>query len=296
MEIKGHPPRFLDILKDSFEEDDRIRGAETKLREIRHNPSSASIRRPDGTVVGACLRSLFYKAKAFAVTNPKELTTKLQGDFGNAIHKTLQDRLQKHKSIKLVPESAGKVSVDGLTKEVSFRLDGLVSYHGEMGCLEIKTVNSFALTRMLKTVGGPKEKDILQVLSYFGTNPDLMWAAIIYFGRDTAFRSEHHIVKQSDGSFTIRNVVPEGKEKKIEGLSYEEIVKRWKELEDYLEKDEVPPRDYKVVLDKEGKVTEKRTKNHVDYKSDQECLYCSYQDLCWSGPDAAKDAYRISGE
>lgn len=294
MEPKPNPPRFLDLLKEVYEEDTKSRDAKTI--EVRHNPSSASIKKPDGTVVGACLRQLYYKATGQEVSEKKELTTKLQGDFGNAIHEKLQDKLQKSKRITLVPEASGKVAVDGLTKEVSYRLDGLVSYHGELGCLEIKTVQSFALTRMLKEVGGPKESDILQILSYFGTNPDLRWAALLYFGRDTAFRSEHHILKQTDGTFTIKGITPEKTEKKIEGLSYEEIVKRWKELETYLEKAETPPRDYKVVLDKEGKVTPKRTKNHVDYKSDFRCMYCSYRTTCWAGPDAAKDSYTVSGD
>jgi hypothetical protein len=149
---------------------------------------------------------------------------------------------------------------------------------------------------MIKETKGPKPADILQVLSYFGTNPDLQWAVLIYFGRDTAYRSEHRIIKQPDGSFTVKNVVPDGPEKKLEELTYEGIVARWKDLETYLEKDEVPPRDYKVVLTKEGRVTPKRTKNHVDYKSDGRCLYCSYQSLCWGSEDKVKDAYNISGE
>lgn len=292
--VKGNPPRFLNLLEEVYEEEDKDREL-SKPKEVRHNPSSASVRLPDGKVVGACLRELFYKANGIIPSDPSDLTKKLQGDFGNAIHEKIQERLKKSKKIKIDPEAKGRVVVDGLTKEVSFRLDGLVTYHGELGGLEIKTVNSHVLTKMVKEEKAPREADILQVLSYFGTNPDLMWFSIVYMGRDTAFRSECHIIKQEDGSFTVKSVIPEQKERKLE-VTYEEIVRRWKELEAFLEKGEVPPRDYKVLLNKEGQVVPKRTKNYVDYKSDARCLNCSWKTLCWSSEDAKNDAYKLPGE
>jgi hypothetical protein len=295
METRGNPPHFLRILKDVYEAKN---GDRTNSNTAwRHNPSSASIRRASGRIVGSCLRRLFYKTKGIEPTQKRDLTNDLQADFGNAIHKVIQDRLAESKEIKITPELAGRIEVDGLTQELSYRMDGLVNYHGEEGILEIKSVQSFFLTRMIKETGGPKEADVLQVLSYFGANPDLKWAALLYFGRDTAFRTEHHLIKEADGSFTLKNITPLGQTKKLDPeLNYENIKARWKELEEAVEKDEVPKRDYKVVLGKEGQIVPKRTKNHVDYKSDSACIYCPYAQLCWTGPDAVNDAYKISGE
>lgn len=291
-EIRVSPPRFLDLLKEVYEEEDKT----PRSGEFRHNPSSASVKKANGTVVGACLRQLYYKAKGEPVSDPKELTVKLQGDFGNGIHDRVVAKLQKSKKARIIPEAAGQVTVDELTQVVSFRLDGLVTYKGELGCLEIKTQQSFGLQRMIRE-GGPKESDILQVLSYFGTNPDLRWAALVYFGRDNALRAEYHIYKNNDGVFVIRGILPARDEKPLaDGLTFGGIVERWKELEGSVRENRIPARDYKVVLTKDGRITDKRTKNGVDYKSDFRCMYCPYMTTCWTQEDAKDFAYKVENE
>lgn len=287
--IRVSPPRFLDLLKEVYEDEAKI----PRSGEFRHNPSSASVKKADGSVVGACLRQLYYKATNEPISDPKDFTNVLQADFGNGIHDRVVAKLQKSKKLRLIPEAAGQVTVDELTQVVSFRLDGLVTFRGELGCLEIKTQQSFGLQRMIRS-GGPKESDVLQVLSYFGTNPDLRWAALVYFGRDNALRAEYHIYKDENGQFMIRGILPERAERPIaEGLTFEGIVARWKELEAAVRENHVPARDYKVVLTKEGRVTDKRTKNGVDYKSDFRCMYCPYMTTCWSGPNAVEAAYKV---
>lgn len=290
MEPKPQPPIFLKLLDEVYAEEDKAR---TSTSDYRHNPSSASMVKEDGSVAGSCLRALYYKATKEQVSDLKDLTVKLQGDFGNGIHDKITDKLVKSDKIKIIPESAGKVIIDTLTKEVSFRLDGLVTHKGEQGCLELKTMQSFGLQRMVKE-GGPKEAHILQVLCYFGTNPDLRWASLVYFGRDNAFRAEYHIYKDPESrKFMIKGITPNQPEKEIVDLSFEKIVSRWKELEEAVEQRLLPKRDFKVVLDKNGLVTDKRTKNGVDYKSSYQCNYCSYQTTCWTGPGALEDSVKL---
>jgi hypothetical protein len=291
-EPKAQPPSFLEILDEVYTQEDK-KHSENAKEGYRHNPSSATMVTEDGQVIGACLRSLYYKATKEVVSDAKELTTKLQGDFGNGIHDRIAAKLQKSDRIKIVPESPGKVFVDYLTKEVSFRLDGLVTHKGEQGCLEIKTMQSYGLNKMVKE-GGPKEAHILQVLCYFGTNPDLRWASLVYFGRDNAFRAEYHIYKDPETErFMIRGITPNQREKEITHLSFDKIVARWKELEEAVEKKELPRRDFKAVLTKEGTVTDKRTKNGVDYKTSYQCSYCSWQTKCWAEPGAEEDAVKL---
>jgi len=250
----------------------------------------------EGTVVGACLRALYYKANKEAPSDDKPLTTKLQGDFGNGIHDRLGEKLLKSSKIKIVLENPGKVLVDPLTKEISFRLDGLVTHKGELGCLELKTMQSFGLQYMVKG-GGPKESHILQVLCYFGTNPDLRWAALVYFGRDNAYRAEYHVYKDPEnGRFVIKGITPRQPEKYIDHLSFDRIVARWKELEVAVEQQELPKRDYKAVFTKTGELTKTRTKNGIEYKTDFACNYCSWKTKCWAAPGAKEDAYQIPGD
>ena len=286
---RPYPPKFFDLLNEVFEEEER--GRKT-YDELRHNPSSASVK-INGNVVGACLRNLWYKANKEPESDPKTLSNKLQASFGNSIHDLILSKLQKSDKIKITPESAGRVSVEGLEKVVSFRLDGLVNHKGEYGGLEIKTMQGFGLTKMVKD-GGPKEHDLLQVISYFETNELIRWFVLLYIARDTAYRLEYHIWRDpKTNSFMLEDVSHSKEPRPIEGLTFEGIVNRWKELEGYVNSKVIPPRDYKAVLTKDGRLTDKRTKNGVDYKTDWRCQYCSYKTKCWTLPDAKDYAYKI---
>lgn len=277
-------PNILKILGEVIDDEDQSRAPRT---EYHHNPSSATMKLEDGRVVGACLRQLWYKAKNQPESDSKELTVKLQGLFGQAIHDAVLAKLQKSKKLSVIPEAAGKVLVDPLTSEVSFRLDGLVTYRGELGVLEIKTKQGFGLQRQIKD-RGCNEDDLLQVLSYFGTNDALRWGSLVYLARDSAYRAEYHITKEEDG-FYVRGILPESSKTKLDHLSFDKIRDRWKELEGFIEKDEMPKRDYKVVFTEDGRITESRIKMGYKYKSDYRCLYCSYQSQCWLNETGADE-------
>ncbi len=293
MYIKPNPPKFLELLEEVYH-DEGVEKEKQKTNIVRYYPSSASFKKPDGTVVGACLRQLFYRASNEPETDAKELTTKLQGDFGNGIHDILLKKLSKSKRIKITPEASGRIKLDGLDNEISFRLDGLVNYQAERGGLEIKTVQSFAVQKMVKE-SGPRDSYLLQILSYFLTDDTLKWFSLILFGRDTAYRAEYLIYKDEQGRYLLEGVFPRKAPKVIE-FNEEGIVARWKELEQHLKNKTVPQRDYKAVLSKEGNFVEKRVKNYVDYKSDVACRYCEYRTKCWSLPDAKDHAYKVPGD
>lgn len=292
MEPKATPPNFLELLEEVYDQEDK-KYAENAKEGFRHNPSSASFTKANGEVVGACVRALYYKATKEVPSDAKQLTTKLQGDFGNGIHDKITEKLKKSDKIKIIPESPGKTVVDELTHEVSYRLDGLVTHKGEEGYLELKTMQSYALQRMVKS-GTPRDKDVLQVLSCLGAKPDLRWAALVYFGRDNAFRAEYHIYKDPEtNSYVIRGITPSKHEIDIDELTFEGIVARWKELEVAVAEQKLPKRDFKAVLTKDGKVTDKRVRNYVEYKTASACLYCSWQTKCWTSEGAEKDSVQI---
>ena len=294
MEPKATPPNFLNILEEVYEQEDK-RHAENAKVGFTHNPSSASFRKKNGEVVGACIRALYYKATKEAPSEVKPLTTKLQGDFGNGIHDKITEKLKKSDKIKIIAESAGRTVVDDLTNEVSYRLDGLVTHKGEEGYLEIKTMQSFALQRMVKG-GTPRDKDVLQVLSCLGAKPELRWAALVYFGRDNAYRAEYHIYKDpATDTYVYRGITPNKHEQDIEELDYAGIVSRWKELEVAITEQKLPKRDFKAVLREDGTVTDKRVRNYVEYQTASACKWCSWQTKCWTSEGALEDSVKIGG-
>jgi hypothetical protein len=293
MWIKPNPPKFLDLLNEVMDDDDKER-AKQKHSDIRHYPSSASYKKPDGTVIGACLRQLYWRNTGEVPSDAKEFTTKLQADFGNGIHDKVLEKLKKSKKIKIEGEAKGRIKLIGLDNEISYRLDGLVNYQGERGGFELKTMQSRAVQDMVKK-GQIKENHLLQIISYFIADESLRWFGLVYVGRDTAFRAEYHIYKDEQGRFVVESVFPQ-RTQKISDLVSEGIIARWKELEAYLRDKKLPNRDYKAVLTKEGKFTLLRTKNYVDYKTDFECRYCPFRTKCWSMADAKEYSRRIPGD
>lgn len=292
MEPKPTPPNFLNLLEEVYQKEDKKREENAK-EGFRHNPSSASFTKKSGETVGACVRALYYKATKEPKTEVKPLTVSLQGDFGNGIHDRVTEQLKKSDKIKIIPESPGKVVVDELTNEVSYRLDGLITHKGEEGYLEIKTMQSFALRNMVKS-GAPRDKDVLQVLSCLGAKPELRWAALVYFGRDNAYRAEYHIYKDPEtGTYVFKGITPTKHEQDIDELSFEGIVSRWKELEVAVATQKLPKRDFKAVLKSDGTVTDKRVRNYVEYKTASACMYCSWQTKCWTSEGAEEDSVKI---
>ena len=287
MSLKINPPNFLSILEEVLiiEDEEYKKSHEFAYR---HNPSSGLARSPDGKRVGACMRSLYYKSKQTPESNPRDFASRLTAGFGNAIHTWFIAKLQKSKKLSVIGEAPGRVSVDGLTREISFRLDGLVTHRGELGGVELKTGANYGLQSMRKK-GGPHEKDILQILSYFGTNEAITWFGLVYLARDSGFRAEYHIWKE-DGKFYLKGLVPTMSAREINHLSFPGIINEWKELEKRIESDDIPPRDYKVVFADDGRIVYSRVKKGIKYKSDNTCLWCPWQKTCWDSPGAKEDS------
>lgn len=278
-------PSFLNILDTVLLEEVKSGKEKHKDSGYRHYPSSASIKLESGRVVGACLRQLYYRATKEPEPEHTETTGLLQMLFGDAIHSALQAKFAKSKEIRFTAESKGKVLLDTLTKEVSYRLDGLVTFDEQHGGFELKTVQSRAVSD--KDWGikakGPKEDHLLQIITYMGLDPALKWFSLVYVGRDTAYRLEFHITRDGDRFFL------DGEE--IKGLNFSGVKDRWVELEKHLADNTLPNRDFKVWLREDGTIQETKTIKGKFHKSDFRCLYCPFKEKCWGQPDAKNDAY-----
>lgn len=284
---------FLALIDTELKREQAAKEVYYKDRPYAHYPSSASCVKPDGSVVGACLRNLYWRATKEPVDETADtLASVLQRGFGDAIHTWLSEKLKKVEGLSFTPEVPGKWSVDGLTREVSYRMDGLATIDGKKGGLEIKTTQGRGLEYMIKE-GGPKEAHMLQTLDYLGANPELSFFNLVYVARDSGFNVEYRITRESEG-LVLAQVYPSHKALgRIEGISVEGTNKRRKELEEAVVNKTLPKRDFAVFLNKDGGIQDVRTKGGERYKSDFMCLYCDYAKKCWSMPDAKNYEKRI---
>lgn len=289
-------PKFLRLLDDVLRQEQKEYEAKRKEKayEFRHNPSSASLRRADGNVVGACNRKLYYKATGTMVPEDVETSALLKMDFGNVIHDYLARKLKKIPDIVYSDEVPGRYLASGLTKEISYRLDGLIAtgpeYDNTVGGLEIKTVFGQKLDKIKRE--GPEPDHILQILCYFEARKDVSWFSLIYIGRDSGYRIEFNFVRDVHSGGILQE--HSGGYVPLCGLSFAGIKDRFQELEQFIEKKEVPPRDFKVWLRPDGSIQEYKQIKGEKYKSDWQCVYCPYSKDCWSQPDAFKDSYNAN--
>jgi len=283
---------FLRSLETVLSDEQKARAEYHKGKAYAHYPSSASCRLASGSVVGACNRSLYWKAKGEPSEREDSLASVLQRGFGDAIHDWLFNKLKKSSAFTIQSELGGRLKVDGLTKEVSYRLDGIALVDGRKVGVELKTTQGRGLDKLIKE-GGPKEHHLLQVFDYFVAHPDINEFCLVYVSRDSGYSVEYLIERKGDDFYLTQTYPTTGSARKIEGISVEGAKKRRMELEKALETDTLPPRDYSVFLNKQGEVQEIRTRAGEKFKSDFWCLYCDYQKKCWSMPDAKDHEKRI---
>lgn len=281
-------PKILNLLEEVIKEEEAKRVERGKNYPYRHNPSSASLVKSDGKIAGPCLRQLYYKATKAEATKDINIKGYLTMQFGNGIHNVILKLMQKIKSLMTMVEVGSRVVIDPLTREVSFRLDGLTTEKdsGTVGGIEIKTCQGHALTKKVWGMKhtGPKEDHLLQIICYMNVNPSIKWFSLIYLARDNGYRLEYHITRDGDTYFL------DGK--KIKELNFEKIKERWKTLEGHIERKEVPAREFKVFLNSDMEIQKTKTKNGETYKSDWRCLYCPYAEtVCWKGDDTWDDSY-----
>lgn len=286
-------PVFLNVMADVLREEKEAKEKKYKDVPFRHYPSSSTMVKDDGTKVGACMRNLYWRAtKEVPSDAPKGIAGEFQRGFGDAIHYWFLGKLKRAKGMVIAPETGGKILVEPLKSEISFRMDGLVLIKDQVGGIELKTTQARGLEYMVKE-GGPKDHQVLQVLDYFLTNPTLTFFNIIYVARDTGYSAEYRITKEPD-DFYIQQVAPyAGPKRVIEHLDSKKVLVRRKELEGHLERKTLPPRDYSVFLNKEGAIQDVKQKDGVKYKSDFWCVYCEFKSKCWTMPDAAQAAKKV---
>ena len=226
-------------------------------------------------LIGSCLRRQYFRWKGVPETNPPDVSALLKMSWGNIIHEFVGNLL-KEKVKNLQPEVRLEIQIPGLKYPLSGRVDYIADGIG----IEVKS--SFGAFFFNKSTGilyaGARDFQLLQVLCYLKMNrKHFDEFRLLYIARDTGFMTDFDV--------KLRNTVTNGKEdcyiltekynpktKLIEkqeypNLCWSKVVGRWKELEGYLERSEMPPQFCK-------------------WRSKYPATYCSYFDICF--PDFPK--------
>ena len=288
--MQHRPPAFLKELQAIYDRNQAEQDERRKtVLDLRHNPSSASMEL-DGKVIGACNRALYWRHFKEPKSNVSGLANILQRDFGNAIHDLILGLFKTSKNFTLADEQGGKVLLDPLTNELSYRIDGVVLTPESKGGMELKTTQGGSLTYQKKEGTTPKQDHCLQVADYFHADQSLEWFSLIYLARDSGYHLEYHLWYDNNKLYCQR-VLPWADVVCLDWLDYDKVLARRTALELAVKTKTLPPRDFQAVLRPDGSITDKRQSEGVEYKSDMLCAkYCDWRSKCWSMPDAKQFA------
>lgn len=277
---------ITNLLKEQLEDSQ----SEKRVHEDRFYPSQSSSIVNKGKykkVEGKCLRAAYYHC--LGMPDEDEFSTRRELIFkiGDYTEKMILDILDKKGVLvdKNVKFDIEKYNIYGA-------LDGIILDKGgnKVG-LEIKSIGSNKWTAN-QIFGSrwntpfPKWQNLFQTLIYcYAFKDEISKFILFYIRRDTCETKEFEI-----------SIIPKGKEiyPVIDGKIYEDfsvtgILKRYKALKSYVEKKEVPPREFQITYPKNkistyrklGIISKTRAEKYLlSPLGDIECEFCSYLNQC----------------
>lgn len=218
--------------------------------------------------INSCMRQLWYKWNNEPVSNPIEAGGYWKMKMGNAIHDLINEFLESA-GFDIMNEISNKTKIGGLEHPISYRIDNIFMEDDQMAIIEVKSSYGAGIKAIQKQ-GKPRDSDLAQVLLYMFLE-DINKTYLIYIGRDNGYRTQFEIEYKSgvihiDGKKTLHSFV--------------ELIDRLKIVEEHLIADSIPEREYQVAI-KNGEIKDKFQKDKIVYKTDWQCSYCQWMDLCW---------------
>jgi CRISPR/Cas system-associated exonuclease Cas4 (RecB family) len=226
----------------------------------RHYPSD----------VNACLRQLYYKWTVQEESNPNDAGSLLKMRMGDSIHDLIHEVL-KSSGFEIENEVAGRKEVPGLKYQMGYRIDNIFKDEDGPAAIEVKSSYGRGITEINKTQK-PKDDHLAQCCLYLNLEPQLVRCYLLYYARDNGYRCQF-VVDYRNGELCANGKPSE--------VKFEKMIARLATFEEYLEKGQLPPRDFQVAI-KNGEIKDKFQKDKVEYKSDWRCRYCNYRFTCWA--------------
>ena len=321
----------------------------------RYWPTDASIKMPDGTVKGKCLRELWYLFNKVMAPVPSDLAGSFKMIVGEYIEQMLRDVLAYTASDVVLPDEAVQDVIRSFEKQqnqaakdlhpkdfedvagnlrhilqehcidphngeaytvplkfeidlatgntlighdchgydadydfeanpvISGKFDIITRENGELHGNEIKSFSGYARRTIFAKNPFPKEEHLMQVMMYNIARPDIHWH-IQYIDRGKMDTATFDISLEDQVAVVNHTIQYD--------WSVLKIIKRYRELHEYLVKDELPPADFKCLYTTEEiermyrqkkiyKKTYESWKNGERlFLADFPCMYCDYQPLC----------------
>lgn len=236
-----------------YYENERLK-KESENKEVRLNMAPS--------YMTSCKRQLFYKKINMKVSNPIDTHTYIKFGLGNATHEMIQNLIEKL-GFMIECEDFKNIEWEGL--EWIYRIDGKIrDKKDNVYIAEIKSIYSNGF-RMIENKA--KEDHEIQLLLYM-IFEKIDKGLILYIGRDSGFMVEYN--------YTLKSLKEKYKNMFSEKLS------ELKQLIIDIKNNILPDRDFNIVLKNyKGDIKDKFTKDKVNYKSDWQCSYCNFKDLCW---------------
>jgi len=279
---------------------DRIINKESKPRDP-HNywPSEASIVLPDERgnpfIHGKCLRACFYGIKQYKVTNHMTPNQMRKIETGRIIEQ--QEHEYAQEAGILVGHNIKDKKQYG-TIFISSEIDALYKDGENEVIIDIKSYYGYLAKRDLegnmRNVGRPKLNHVLQLMLYLDIFEGVPYSKIRYIDRGDMNIVEHRIelksyrIKQGDQYIDDKIAVINGESNT--NISISRIVQRYNQLDQFVESDNLPARDYRPVystghikyLDQLGKLTKTAKQRIKSGKSlsDWMCNYCGFRNQC----------------
>lgn len=215
-----------------------------------------------------CARKIFYSKTAVAPSNPPDLPALLKMHMGKVQHTEIQKILNELGALESF-EEAKRIEYQGLT--FNYFYDGILNVDGLRYIMEIKTIYGAGFEAVRES---PKDEHIIQALSYM-VFEKIPQAIILYIGRDNGYMVQHELKAENKILFI------NGKETDYL-KKWSDRIQRMKLMKDHIEQGLLPERDFTIVMkNSKGVISEQFQKDNKKYKSDWQCSYCSFKDLCW---------------
>lgn len=236
---------------------------------------------------GKCIRAAYYSCSGIPeVEGNNKITSSIVMKLGDYVEKMIIDILSNN---GVVVESGTKFEIEKYN--IFGKLDAIIKIEDEEIGLEIKSIgsNKYTINEIFGSPWNspyPKWHHLLQTLMYcYAFRNRINKFVLLYIRRDTGDIKEFTIslIVEKDFIFPVVNGVIDGR------YSISDILDRYALLQNYLQEQTVPPRDFIKVYPKSiipqyikyGIISKKQAE---DYKTspfgDRECSWCGYNILC----------------
>jgi len=208
-----------------------------------------------------CGRQLYYKRKNITASNPISEASFLKMELGNATHLLIQ-KILKDSKIEFIEEEDLKTKIyQGI--EFIYRTDGIYNIDGKKTIIEIKSTYSSGFSAIEHTA---KTEHIIQALLYKHLeNADKI--ILLYIGRDNGLMHEYHF--EDDNLSEYETML-------------DSEIQKLKNIKDKILNNDIPDKDFKIELKNyNDKILDNFTKNKIKHKTDWQCSYCQWKNLCW---------------